>query len=71
MVEINSRRGEREEGEKMEWGTWREMNLDRRKFRRGGKRARTRRMKRESDDQVLVDLMRDAHICSRSSVIFT
>lgn len=32
---------------------------------------RERWIGRESDDQVLVGLMRDAHICSRSSDIYT
>lgn len=34
-------------------------------------RAKERWMERESDDQVLGGLKRDAHICSRSSMIFT
>lgn len=36
-----------------------------------GNEMRERWMEGESDDQVLVGLMRDAHICSRSSMIFT
>lgn len=34
-------------------------------------RAKERWMERQSDDQVLVGLMGDAHICSRSPIIFT
>lgn len=38
---------------------------------RGGKNGRKEEIKRrESDDQVLVGLVRDAHICSKSSVVF-
>ena len=59
------------------------MNLDKEEMRRGEtggsvKRARTRggnerRGERatECDDQVLVGLVRDARICSRSPMIFT